>query len=285
MKIDCLLDANSLIKYYVDLPGSETIKHLFSSPLVQINIANIQIVEIISLFYQFRRQGAITSDELREEFKDTFFNDIKIKKILVYDFAERHIMDFEVYDTITNTPPPFKHVKRVMVPEWGGFYQQLKDIANNVDAILLMIMREMHLITQGQCHIVTSDGHVKMVAESFSHKLNVIDPEKTSVNDLRKIFDVRNSKRIQVNLKANCIDCASQLYLATAKTSNISDTGLCLEIRDKLKVGKNVEIKLSTYDRSKVMNDIKGQVVWSDYTAARAGIQFTNSINSSYFLN
>jgi hypothetical protein len=194
-------------------------------------------------------------------------------------------MDFEVYDTITKTPPPFKHIKRVMVPEWGGFYQQLKDIANNVDAILLMIMREMHFITQGQCYIVTSDGHVKRVAESFLHKLNVIDPEKVSISDLRKVFDVRKSKRSPVNLRANCIDSDSQLYLDTARARNISDTGLCLETKSKIDLGKHLRIKLSTYERNKVVNDIQGQVVWNDCATGRAGIQFSNIINSSYFTN
>lgn len=281
MLIDCLLDTNSIIKRYV-APSSNIITYLFEkSPTAQINIANIQIVEVISLFYQFRREGLIVSDQQLEEFKDTFFNDIKVGKIKPYDFTDEHILDFDVYKAITNTPPPIKRPASKFISAFGGFVNELKDIADCPDAIMLMIMREMHLITGGECYLFTSDGHVKSVAGVLG--LKFIDPEKDGLDKLPEALFLTRSERKKIQLKAICTDCGERGRLPNARTTDISNQGLCIKTKESLVVGAKISVKLFSYDGFKRKEDVVAEVVWS--RSDRAGLKFINPIDSSIFFS
>lgn len=281
MSIPCLLDTNSIIKRYV-APSSDVITYLFEkSPTAQINIANIQIVEVISLFYQFRREGLIVSDEQLEQFKDTFFNDIKIGKINPYDFTDEHIIDFDVYRTICNTPPPIKRPVQKFISAFGGFVSELKDIADCPDAIMLMIMREIHLITEGACYLFTSDGHVKSVASVLG--LKFIDSEKDGLRGLPEALFLTRPERKNIQLKAICTDCGKRGRLPNAKTSDISDQGLCIKTKETLKVGAKISLKLFSYDGYKRRENIMTEVMWS--RGNKAGLKFITPIDSSFFFS
>lgn len=269
--VHSLLDANSIIKYYVPLPGSKVIKYLFDrSPTTQIYITNIQVAEVVSLFYKLRREKIIPSDDSLEEFKDTFFNDIKNKKILVYDFTNEHILDFKVYKTITTPRPPHKKPERTFIPEFGGYVQELKDIADTGDAIMLMIAREMNFLNQKDVFLVTSDGRVKDVAKSLGIK--VIDPEKASVKNLPEAIDQRKQKRKRIELRALCFDCELNTQLPTARTLDICDNGVRLLTKKPIMVGKQLQIKLSPFSDPHKDKEIEGRVVWCNDD--RVGIQF-----------
>lgn len=273
--IECLLDANSMIKYYINLTGSDVIKYLFNRiSIVKINITNIQVVEVISLFYKFCREGKISIQQ-REEFKDTFLNDIRIKKILLYDFVNEHILDFDVYDKITVIPPPTKRPKLTFIPIYKGYIKELKDIADSSDTIMLTIMREVHLLTNGDCLLFTSDGHVQDVAKALG--LKVIDPEKTGIKNLPKELYERKYEREIVKLKAICVDCDSLTQLPVFKAVNLCMDGVCLKINNRLDIGKRLHIKLDTYGFPIKSEKTEGRVVWSD--DYNAGIKFSNAIN------
>lgn len=281
MPIDCLLDTNSIIKRYV-APASEIITYLFEKSLnVQINIANIQIVEVISLFYQFRREGLIVSDEQLEQFKDTFFNDIKVGKIKTYDFTDEHIIDFDVYRAITNTPPPKKQPVKKFISVFGGYVSELKDIADCPDTIMLMIMREMHLIAGGECYLFTSDGHVKSVASVLG--LKFIDPEKDGLASLPVALLLARPERKKMQLRAVCTESGARGRLPNARTIDISDQGLCLKTKEALEVGTKIFLKLFSYDGYKRNENITAEVMWSKND--RAGLRFINPIDSSFFFS
>lgn len=285
MKVDCLFDTNSIIKIYVPLKGSDVAKYLFErSPTALINVATTQIVEIISIFYKFRRQGAFSTDEERDKYVDTFLNDIKTKKIETYAFVEEHIKDLEVYKKVTHIRPPYKNPVKVLVPEWNAFYQEVKEPADSIDTIMLMIMREMHLLTQKECYLVSSDGHVKEVAKVF--QLKIIDPEKKSIADLPEELLLSRSKRASVNLRAICIDCETSLQIDTAKAVNMCEGGLCLETKRSLEIGKRLDIKkLVSYDGLRKVENIPAKVVWYNQQKNQAGLQFLTSFNHSIFLS
>ncbi|MDD2654903.1 MAG: hypothetical protein PHI86_07370 [Candidatus Omnitrophica bacterium] len=282
-----MLDTNSIIKLYVDMRGSEVVRHLYQNPAVLINIANTQVVEVISLFYKFRREGVFSSDEERTKYVDTFLKDISDKKIEVYDFADEHIKDFEVYEKITNIEPPFKNPirpKQVFIHKWNAFFKEVKEPADGIDTIMLLIMREMHLMTQKEAFIFSSDGHVKKVAEALG--LKIIDPESKSLRELpEELLRFRN-KRENINLRAICIDCESSLQLNTSRAVNICKGGLCLETRNLLTVGKRLDIRrLESYDGSKTIENIPSTIVWYDQQKQQAGLKFLNDFDHSVFLS
>lgn len=281
MPIDCLLDTNSIVKIYVRIKGYETVKYLFEkSPTAVINIANTQIVETISIFYKFRREGGFSSDEERDTYVDTFLKDIDRGKIKTYDFAEEHIKDFEVYQKITQIRPPNNKPAKIFVPEWDGYYQELKAPADGIDTIMLLIMREMHLMTNKEAYLVSSDGHVKEVAKAF--QLRIIDPELTPIERLPVQLLLLRDKRISVNLRTICVDCDSALQMDTAKAINICQGGLCLETKKPLVIGKRIDIKrLIGYDGFNKAENISAKVVWSDSRKCRAGLQFLTPLVSS----
>lgn len=284
MSIDCLFDTHSIIKIYVPLKGHEVVKYLFKkSPTAIINIANTQIVETISIFYKSRREGAFSSDKERDSYIDTFLNDIKIGKIKTYDFAEEHIKDFDVYQKITDIRPPNNKPSKVLVPEWDGYYQEFKEPADAIDTIMLLIMREMHLLTQKETYLISSDGHVKLVAKAL--QLRIIDPELTPIAGLPEQLLLSRDSRINVNLRTICIDCDNNLQMDTAKAVNICRGGLCLETRQPLGIGKRLDIKrLIGYDGFNKAENISAKVVWSNpfnQEKFRAGLQFSTPLVSS----
>ena len=120
-KIECLFDANSLIKYYVNLPGANVVRYLVDkSPNININITNVQVAELISVFYKMHRENIITSEEELEQYKDTFFNDIKKGLFNCYDYVTDHLLDFEVFETISSTKPAQKKsIKSFYTCLWG----------------------------------------------------------------------------------------------------------------------------------------------------------------------
>lgn len=281
MECYCLLDANSLIKYYVDsLSGSAVIKYILDkSPSKIIYLSTVQAEEFISLIYMFRRRDIIDSDEKLVIIKDTFLNDIN-KKFFLYDFVREHLKDFDVPSKITEVPPP-KKLPLTYIRWHDGVVPLLKDIADTGDAIMLKIIREINLLSGGSCFLVTSDGHVKKVAEALN--LKVIDPEKMGINDLPEELDTRIIKRENIKLRAICVDCDSSLKMATTRTINICNNGLCLEAKNPLDVGSRLRIRLSTYDGHKMLENIEGRVAWYDSAKTKAGVQFINPVNSVLF--
>jgi len=281
MNIHCLLDANSIIKHYVNLPGSNIINYLFDkSPSAVINISNVQIAEVVSLFYRFHREGIISSDKEREEFKDTFFNDIRIGKITRYAFVDEHLLDFDVYDKITSTPPPVKKPILTFISKFGGFVKELKDIADTGDAIMLMIMREINFITDGNCYLVTCDGHVLNVAKTLN--LKVIHPEKTKINNIPQCLDMRKYKRINSPvLKVICKDCFTKEPLGSTSTLDACEGGICVRKHSNFTDGRSIEIKLSPINRDNPSVELKGEIVRSNNWANV--IKFVDPIPSDLY--
>ena len=103
MRVQCLLDSDAVLKYYIDLPGSEVVRYLFDrSPSAAINVPTTQLMEVVAFFYKLRTLKIIPTDEKLEDFKRTFFNDIKRGKILAYEFAGEHLLDFPGHETINS---------------------------------------------------------------------------------------------------------------------------------------------------------------------------------------
>lgn len=272
MKVPCLLDANTIIKYYINLPGSEVVKYLFDrSPSAEINITNVQVAEVISVFYKFHRTGVITSDLQLEEFKDTFFNDIKIGKITRFAFVDEHILDFDVYRIISDVPPPGK--KTIYEKHFGGYIQLLKDLADTGDAIMLMIMREINFLAEGQCYLFTSDGHVKKVAAALS--LNVIDPENIEVKKLP--FALTNQRaQLRYTIDSICVVCSDtadeKRCLGSSSTIDISEAGMRIRGNSNMMHGRKIVFKLSPYNDRGLIVPTEGEVVWN--TRQEAGVLF-----------
>ncbi|MCK9431427.1 MAG: PilZ domain-containing protein [Candidatus Omnitrophica bacterium] len=279
----CLLDANSLIKYYVDLSGSAVIRCLLDrSPSKIIYLSTIQAEEIIGNFYKFRRQGIIDSDDKLEAIKDTFFKDIG-KKFYLYDFVREHLIDFSVPIKITQVPPPPKK-PAVYIRWFGSLLPISKRVANTADAIMLKIIREIHLLSGGNCCLVTSDEHVKMVAAALEPPLVVIDCEKNGIENFPKKLDPRCSKERQdIKLKVVCCDSDSSAQLETMSTINLSQNGVCLETRKPVETGRLLKMKLSTFNGNAILENIEGLVVWYNPTLSRLGIEFCTGINPALF--
>jgi len=262
-EIYCLLDANSVIKHYVDLPGSEVVNYLFEkSPTAVINISNVQIAEVVSIFYKFHREGIITSVQELEEFKDTFFNDMKTGKITRYAFVDEHILDFEVYRKITETAPPVQKPIRTFIPQFGGFVSELKDIANTGDAIMLMVMREINYLTEGNSCLVTCDGHVLNVAQQLN--LRVLNPEKCNIASIPQCLDIRRSKRLKSpTLKIVCKDNFSKEEIGSTSSIDICEGGVLVRKKSNLREGRNIVLRLSPINKKEPVIEQAGQVVRS----------------------
>ncbi|MFC1704367.1 hypothetical protein ACFL1E_06275, partial [Candidatus Omnitrophota bacterium] len=139
MKAHCLLDSDALLKYYIDLPGSEVVRYLFDrSPSATINVATTQLMEVLSFFYRLRTLKIIPTDEKLEQFKRTFFNDIKRGKILAYEFAGEHLLDFPGHEMISSV-------------------KKSRDAVDAADRVMILVAREIHTVTNGNCLLFTSD--------------------------------------------------------------------------------------------------------------------------------
>lgn len=254
---NCLLDANSLIKYYVDLSGSELIKCLLDrSPAKIVYISTIQAEEIIGNFYKFRRQNIIDSDEKLEIIKDTFFKDIG-NKFYLFDFAREHLLDFVVPAKITEIPPPPRK-PHIYVRWFGSLLPVSKRVANTGDAIMLKIIREIHLLSEGNCCLVTSDEHVQMIAKALDPPIMVIDCEKSGIANLPEKLDPRGpDERRDIRLRAICCDSDSSFRFETMSVVNLSRNGACLETKKPIETGRLLKIKLSSFKGNNALENIK----------------------------
>lgn len=279
----CLVDANSLIKYYVDLSGSKVIKFLLDrSPSKIIYLSTVQAEEIIGNFYKFRRQNIIDSDEKLEIIKETFFKDIG-NKFYLYDFVREHLLDFVVPTKITEVPPPTR-TPPVYIRWFGSLLPVSKRVANTGDAVMLKIIREIHLMSGGNCYLVTSDEHVQKVAAALEPPIIVIDCEKSKIADLPEKLDPRGpNKRQDIRLRAVCCDAESSSQLETLSTVNLSYKGVCLEAKKPIETGKLLKMKLSAFNGSARLEDIEGVVMWYDPILSRLGVEFCAAINPALF--
>ncbi|MBU1863307.1 MAG: hypothetical protein KKH94_06575 [Candidatus Omnitrophica bacterium] len=278
--IHCLGDTNALIKYYIDLPGSDIIRYLIDkNPSVAMNITNVHITEMIGLFYKLRANGIITSDDYCTQYIHTFLHDIKEKKILVYDFSNQHILDFDVFEKIATTPAPLVQLPYTITK--GILVKGTKDDADTADSILLVVMREMHLLSEGKSFLVTCDAHVKAIAHVFG--LPVIDPEKVTIDMLPTVLNLRSEQRKEVTLNALCTYENDVQVMPVMRTINISERGLCLRTRDVLIPHKNVVIDLVSENNGREMHKIRGSVQW--VAEHCAGIKSETPISLDALLN
>ena len=274
MNIHCLFDTNALMKYYVDLPGSDIVTYLIDkNPTVIANITNVQVAEMIAHFNKFRVNGVLITDTEREQCIHTFLHDIKRGKIKIYDFANEHLLDFDVYKKVAAVP-----ASKIRFPYAMQFEDVLKissASADTADIIMLLVMREMNLLSQGRSYLVTSDAHVKRVAHAL--ELNVFDPERELIKTLPKELDYRRDKREKVNLNAICAYEHDPRRFPLMRTIDVSENGLCLEVTEPLEVEKTLSIKLSPRNNYYQTQEVKGQVHWSH--GNRAGIKSFHPID------
>ncbi len=280
MKRYCLFDSNVLIKYYVPLQGSDIIIYLIDkNKNVQVNISNVQVVEMISLFHSFYKNGIFSTPDQVVAAIHTFLNDITIGKIKVYEFSSEHILDFSVYKKAASIPTP--DVRLPFVKGKDGIIKGIKDEADGGDIILLLIAREMNLLSNENFFLVTSDSHVKAIASSLN--LKVLDPETVTMDSLPVGLDIRKSKRAQIELKAFCAYEGEEKTLPLMRTLDISENGICLEISEPLDTNRRLAIKLTANDNYYKQQFVTGEVLWSH--ARRAGILTDEPINLEALLN
>lgn len=255
-QIPCILDANTVIKYYIDLPGSDIVKYLIDeSPPALIYVTSVQVAEVISVFYKFCREGAF-SEDTRTEYIDTFLTDIKEREIIVYDFVREHILDFPVYEAITKTKPPNLRPERVFIPEFGGFVNELKDIADTGDAIMLLVMREAHLMADKKCYLFTSDGHVLRVADILG--LKAYNPVVMTRDDIPPELDRREHKRRKSSLQVICKDCNNDaISFGSTRTIDICEGGVCIrQPSTKLAYTNRVNLVIHNYANEPIIKQI-----------------------------
>ena len=104
MTVDCLFDTSAIVKRYHGETGTKIVDYLFKSPKVTISLPNIQVVEVIKVFYKLQSENKI-NDVARDAAIDTFLKDISSGKIYLYDFAKRHLTDMGIYQPIADYVP------------------------------------------------------------------------------------------------------------------------------------------------------------------------------------
>lgn len=285
--INCLYDANAIIKYYFPaLDKHQIVKYLLEeSPHSYNNISTIQATEVLSLFYKARREGGIDTDDKLEGYKDSFFDDIKIGKLHLYDFAQEHLLDFPVYKTISETcPPPDRYITEYL-PECKGFVRKLKNVANSADAIMLLTMREIYHLAEKkgkESFLITSDGHVKAVAEKM--KIKVIDPERTPRNCIPPELDRRYLKRKNKALGAICKYPNDESTIMSTSTIDICDGGACIKSIGKLfDPKKHLSIFIYDYSNRDDRAEQLSEVIYSDKEKVR--VKFIEPINIRRFID
>jgi len=280
MHIHCLFDTNALIKYYVPLKGSDMVHYLIDKNLrTQANITNVQIAEMISLFHNFRSNGILSSDEQVIQATHTFLNDIKTERILRYDFCSEHLLDFAVYKKASMVPAPEAPVE--LNKRFGSTIKGNKTAADTADIILLLVMREMNLMADGKVFLVTCDAHLKAIARDL--RIKVLDPEEETMASLPPALDIRQDKRAPIALKALCSLDNGEKNLPLTRTLDISENGLCLEVKEPLEIDRRVTVKLAASDNYYNTQEVEGNVLWSH--SNRAGIQTSSPINLAGLLN
>jgi hypothetical protein len=280
MQLHCLFDTNALIKYYVPLVGSDIVRYLIDkNNIIKANISNVQIAEMISLFYKFRTNGVLSSDEHVVQCVHTFLNDLKTERFLTYDFCNEHLLDFAVYKKVATTPTP--EVSLAFAKQFGNVIKGTKDSADTADTILLLIMREMNLMADGKAYLVTCDAHVKAIAQTLG--LKVLDPEKETMATLPDELDIRQNKRAPIALKALCSYENDSRHLPLMRTLDVSEHGLCLEVKEPLEIDRKVTIKLAASENYYNTQEVEGNVLWSH--SNRAGVQTAKPIDLAALLN
>jgi hypothetical protein len=278
MSIDCLLDTNSIVKRYHAEPGTEIIDYLFDkSPSAIINFVNLQVAEVIKTFHSLRAQNKINSDEILRTLIDTFLKEIddgkNNGKIKLYEFASEHLKDLDVYAPIFRIPQP-------KISFWDGIrmIKRKKKRADTIDALMLIIMREIHYHTQ-ESYLVTSDEHVLDIAKSFN--LRTINPETMKIRGVPKSLDARAEERISKQLKVVCCDPVNRQPLGSTSTIDICKNGICVRSLINLTQGRNVAFRISRINKESPIIESNGQVIWSDKKAA--GIRFSASIPNDLY--
>jgi len=283
--INCLFDANAAVKYYFPTEDPhKLVKYLVESPKVISNITTVQITEVLSMFYKFHRKKIITSDSELTMYVDTFLKDIAPNdpKFNRYDFVEEHIKDLEVYKVISETCPPADRRETEYLPECGGVVKKLKNVANTADALMLIIMREIHLITDKNCYLITSDSHVKKIAEKLG--LKFIDPNTTPLATVPFDVDRRAFKRKNHNLGAICKYRNSADTLMSTSTINICEGGACVRSTGKVIEPKS-RVSIYLYDFSDKTNreEQHAEVIYSDKDKMR--VKFIEPIVINRLIN
>jgi hypothetical protein len=280
MHIHCLFDTNALIKYYVPLKGSDIVRYMIDkNRTIKANITNVQVAEMIALFHSFRANGVLSSDEHVVQCTHTFLNDIKTERIVCYDFCNEHLLDFAVYKKVSTVPAP--ETSLAFAKRFGNVIKGTKDNADTADIILLLVMREMNLMAEGKAFLITSDAHVKAIAQELD--ISVLDPERESLASLPTDLDVRQDKRATIALKALCSFDNGEKNLPLTRTLDISENGICLEISEPLEINRSLRIKLAANDNYYNTQEVEGNVLWSHTN--RAGIQTANPIDLAALLN
>lgn len=278
MSVDCLLDTNSIVKRYHTESGTEVIDYLFDkTPATIINFLNLQVVEVIKTFHNLRAKNKIKSDETLKTLIDTFLKEIDDSKnngkIRLYEFASEHLKDLDVYEPIYKIPLP-----KFSFWRGGRIIQQNKRRADTIDALMLIIMREIHFHTQ-ECYLVTSDEHVLDIARSFN--LRTINPETIKIKDIPKSLDARKEERVNRQIKVVCFDPINKQPLGSTSSMDICKNGLCVRSLANLTQGRNIAFKISPINKESPTIENIGQVVWCNKRST--GVRFDTPIHDDLF--
>lgn len=284
MSVYCLLDTNSIVKRYHTESGTEIVDYLFDrSPAAIIYLPNTQVVEVIKIFYGLRVENKIKTDEIRDTIIDTFLkeidNGINNGKIKLYDLANEHLKDLGVYEPIFKIPRPVYYVRS----NTGKLKIIKKKRSDTIDAIMLLIMREVHYLAEimkEEAYLVTSDEHVLEVAKSL--KLKTLNPENQKINNIPLSLDGRRYKREQYpSFKVICNDCSTDQPLGSTSTVDFCEGGICVRRHQNFIPGKNIKVKISNFNTDRNIIERTGEIIWSkDWKSA---IKFSESIPSNLY--
>ncbi len=280
--VDCLFDTNSIIKRYHGERGTRIVDYLFNSPKVRINLLNIQVIEVIKAFHKIRKDNRIADDQARDSLIDTFLKDIDTgdgsRKIKLYDFSNEHLKDMGIYCPITDIEPKTievwdKKLKKKVTKQ--------KRRANTVDAIMLIVMREVKFINESyglESYLVACDEHVIDVAQSLG--ISLINPEKVSIGSLPASLDIRDYKRHSKRLKVICTDLKTGQSLGSTSTVDICGAGLKVHHLGNLTQGRMVNFRLEVFDGPCAPLETRGEICW--LRPGYCGVKLTELIPAGF---
>lgn len=264
-KVDCLLDTNAIVKHYHAEDGSDVINYLFDKAPAELNILNIQIAEVVTIFYTLRRLNEIKTDSDCEALIDTFFADIRDKRLMVYDFTNEHLKNMDIFRTVHNTP----RIKR----KFYNPHMKNKERCDAIDTIMLIVAKEITDCTRN-AFLVTGDEHAIAVAQK--QRIKTINPNEGLAKALPFCLDVRNSTRRKVQAKAICKNKTTGQSVGTMQTFDISRTGM--RIKSLRAVSLNDELSIQFLrGGGKVSQSIKGNVLWRGKNTM--GVHFASEIS------
>lgn len=284
MSVYCLLDTNSILKRYFPEAGTEIIDYLFDrSPTAIIYLANVQVVEVIRILHSLRAENRIKSDHDRDAIIDSFLKDIDIGtnngKIKLYGFANEHLKDQEVYIPVFQIPRPISYVKTKNCK----IIKIKKKRADTIDTIMLIIMREVHFLSdtmKEEGYLVTSDEHVLDVANYL--KLKTINPEKIKIFNMPPSLDARKQKRNTFPLlKVICNDCLSDQPLGSTSTIDFCEGGICIRKNENFIVGRTIKIRMSSFNDHGGVIERSGEIIRLD--AWKSVLKFSEPVSSELF--